>query len=106
VRASPQPIRIGQEFTDLTVDALVRDESGHPLWRCNCRCGGVVNVAAKDLNARHRTSCGCRRISEYESRVHARVVPPADQRSALGPDAQRAIATALDDELLQRMGAR
>jgi len=49
-----------QRFGKLTV--LERDGSdqyGHALWRCQCDCGGDIDVRGVDLRTGNTVGCGC-----------------------------------------------
>lgn len=63
----------GQQFGFLTV---LERAPGRPkgngklrtMWRCECECGSITDVAASHLKSRHNISCGCKK-SEFTSKL-------------------------------------
>lgn len=53
----------GQQFGSLTVikRAQENDNSGHPLWECQCECGNITTVRGSRLRNGNTKSCGCLR---------------------------------------------
>ena len=50
----------GQRFGKLTVLGIENQKSGsHPLWKCQCDCGNIVEVSSKRLRNGINMSCGC-----------------------------------------------
>jgi hypothetical protein len=50
---------LGQPFERLTVIAFAGTRNGQAVWTCQCVCGTVVDVPAKQLRTRNTRSCGC-----------------------------------------------
>ena len=44
---------------DVDQHASRRNDDHHAVWRCECDCGNVVDVAARDLTSDLVHSCGC-----------------------------------------------
>jgi hypothetical protein len=50
----------GKTFGRLTVVEPVYDpKQGQRVWKCQCVCGNITQVAGGSLRQRHTTSCGC-----------------------------------------------
>lgn len=49
----------GQPFGRLTVREFVGRRSGSSVWRCECECGGIVDVRRSNLISGNTRSCGC-----------------------------------------------
>jgi hypothetical protein len=51
----------GHSFGRLTVTGATqtRTGSGEVVWRCQCECGGIKNVAGSALRTGKTRSCGC-----------------------------------------------
>ena len=59
---SGKPINIkGKKFARLTVLEDVGRYGGGVLWKCQCECGAILNVAAQPLKSGRTKSCGCYR---------------------------------------------
>lgn len=57
----------GQIFYYLTVLRFAfKDKHRSLYWECKCKCGKILNVAAKHLRSGNIKSCGCHR---YEKRI-------------------------------------
>jgi hypothetical protein len=50
-----------QRFERLTAVRRVGTKSGHPVWLCNCDCGGETEAISSDLRGGGVRSCGCLR---------------------------------------------
>ena len=57
----PHSARIGMRFGLLKIDGFAgRYVDGHPVYRCLCGCGDVVEVPYNKLSC--RSSCGCAKV--------------------------------------------
>ncbi len=80
----PKPLRkdlTGKTFGYLTaITPVGKNERNNVIWKCQCRCGKEVDVAATQLIAMNTTSCGClktdiiRYINRYEGGTELRKV--------------------------------
>ena len=63
----------GLKFGKLTVltQSINRTNDNRIKWTCQCECGNIVDVNAKDLKSFHTTSCGCIRTSIGEQLINA-----------------------------------
>lgn len=43
----------------LVIEEAGRNNQGHVLWKCQCKCGNIVIVRGADLRNGHTKSCGC-----------------------------------------------
>lgn len=52
---------IGKRFGKLTVleDTQKRNYNQTIIWKCQCDCGGIIEVPTNHLNSGHTQSCGC-----------------------------------------------
>lgn len=50
---------IGMKFDRLTVVERMGSVQQKKLWRCECECGGIVDVTTDRLRSGHTKSCGC-----------------------------------------------
>lgn len=39
------------------------------LWKCQCDCGSIINIATRDLISGHTSSCGCSIFSKGEEKI-------------------------------------
>ena len=56
---SSRPIQPGDRFGAYTVLYPVKSRKWMAVWRCQCDCGNVRDVYAKNLKSGNSTSCGC-----------------------------------------------
>lgn len=62
--------RTGQQFDHLTVQGRAGTSAcGHAIWRCECRCGNVIDVSSNQLVTKKTRSCGCLVREMAEQRV-------------------------------------
>lgn len=60
----------GKRFGRLLVLSDTGLRSGSAVvWRCQCDCGRVVNVPARNLLHRGTVSCGCNRLEKAETNL-------------------------------------
>lgn len=50
---------VGRTFGELVVIAFEGTDSGHTVWRCQCRCGNETSVRNGNLQSGSVRSCGC-----------------------------------------------
>lgn len=50
---------IGNQYGYLTVIARVENEGTRAKWRCQCKCGKIIDVIGKNLRNGNTRSCGC-----------------------------------------------
>lgn len=51
---------INMEFGNLkVVERTEKREDGYYVWRCQCKCGGMIDVNTKHLRRHTVTNCGC-----------------------------------------------
>jgi hypothetical protein len=61
----------GRRFGRLTVlHRTGGGDDGQARWRCACDCGGIHEVAGRDLRCGDTTSCGCRKRDGSIRRTH------------------------------------
>ena len=63
----------GREYERLTVLSFVEYKNKHSYWRCECKCGNIIErVSGCDLKRKHTRSCGCLRkeVSSQRSFKH------------------------------------
>lgn len=60
-------INVGDQFGYLTIMEATNDRKHrNVMWRCLCRCGKETKVMATNLKQGITTSCGCRRLIDYD----------------------------------------
>lgn len=54
---------VGQKFGKLTVleETEKRTKAGLVIYKCQCKCGNIVEVNSNHLRTRHTKSCGCQK---------------------------------------------
>lgn len=53
----------------VAVEEVGQDSRRNILWECQCDCGGIIIVAAWNLNNKHVRSCGCLRIDKAKRQI-------------------------------------
>lgn len=49
-----------KQFGLLTaLECVGKDSSGHKVWKCQCKCGNIINVRSSRLTSLEKTDCGC-----------------------------------------------
>jgi len=62
---------IDKQFTRLKViEEVGRDPHGGVLWRCQCKCGNMITVAAVRLQSGNVKSCGCLKRDAAKAKQH------------------------------------
>lgn len=59
----------GEIFGKLTVLERVASKNTRTMWKCQCDCGNIIEVAAANLQSGSTLSCGCLRISHGEYKI-------------------------------------
>lgn len=58
-------VRVGDVFGRLTVKSSAGFYGGHPLWFCECICGGTATARQGNLVHDQTKSCGCLRKDNH-----------------------------------------
>lgn len=60
IKGKPKTNYIGYKSGKLTViDFSHIDKNRHSVWKCQCECGNIVDVASPELAKKDIKSCGC-----------------------------------------------
>lgn len=66
----------GRTFEKLKVVCLDEsNQTGKAKWICQCECGTVVSVFARNLKGGHSKSCGCARAGNAKKRAEREASP-------------------------------
>lgn len=70
-----------QKFGLLTIleKTNERDYNGNIMWKCQCDCGNIINVASSKLISGNTKSCGCERIKKLIEFNKTRALDITDQ---------------------------
>lgn len=61
----------GKEFNRLKVIEYVgKDKRNEAIWKCECKCGKIINVRSSFLKSGHTKSCGCWRKDKMKQKPH------------------------------------
>ncbi len=56
--------RTGQRYGRLVVVGRGENKDRHPMWMCECDCGGTKVVVGSSLSTGRTSSCGCKRSTK------------------------------------------
>ncbi len=74
----------GQQFGRLKVISYAGiDNRGKALWKCECKCGNFIVVAASNLKRGITKSCGCLRLELSSKRMADKNLKHGDSRRRL-----------------------
>lgn len=59
----------GETFGKLTILERAASKNTRTMWKCQCDCGNIIEVAAAHLQSGNTLSCGCLRISHGEYKI-------------------------------------
>ena len=58
----------GQRFNELTaIEYAYPNKDGRAVWKCQCDCGNITYVTAKNLKSGNTKSCGCRKMRNIKA---------------------------------------
>lgn len=66
-------IKAGDRFHQLTVMELVDRRYNQTIWKCQCDCGNIVEVASGNLQSSHTKSCGCLKKMNWKKRSQVKL---------------------------------
>ena len=70
-RTGPIKNLIGNRYGKLVVQEMTnqKDNAGHIIWKCQCDCGKICQVASNRLTTYNTLSCGCLKTSAGEELI-------------------------------------